>query len=80
MAAAVVPTPNKYKTSGSKLSHTPAGVAIPTVRHFSERVANNGQRLIRINPADATIPLGNGVSLAMGGLAGINVINAVLSQ
>ena len=57
-----------------------AGVAIPTVRHFSERVANNGQRLIRINPADATIPLGNGVSLAMGGLAGINVINAVLSQ
>ena len=57
-----------------------AGVAIPTVRHFSERVANNGERLIRINPADATIPLGNGVSLAMGGLAGINVINAVLSQ
>jgi NAD-dependent SIR2 family protein deacetylase len=57
-----------------------AGVAIPTVRHFSERVANNGERLIRINPADATIPLDNGVSLAMGGLAGINVINAVLSQ
>jgi hypothetical protein len=50
------------------------------VRRFSEKVANNGERLIRINPADATIPLGNGVSLAMGGLAGINVINAVLSQ
>jgi hypothetical protein len=32
-----------------------AGVAIPTVRYFSEEVANGGERLIRINPANASI-------------------------
>ena len=51
-----------------------AGVAIPTVRYFSEEVANGGERLIRINPANATIRLGCGVSLTMGGLAGIEMI------
>ena len=51
-----------------------AGVAIPTVRYFSEEVANGGERLIRINPANTSIRLGCGVSLTMGGLAGIEMI------
>jgi NAD-dependent SIR2 family protein deacetylase len=51
-----------------------AGVAIPTVRYFSEEVANGGERLIRINPANVSIRLGCGVSLTMGGLAGIEMI------
>ena len=51
-----------------------AGVTITTVRRFSENLSNNGERLIRINPVDATIDSNNGVSLPMGGLAGIKVV------
>jgi hypothetical protein len=51
-----------------------AGVTIVTVRRFSQNLSNNGERLIRINPVEATIESNNGVSLAMGGLAGIKVV------
>ena len=48
-----------------------AGVAIPTVRHFGEQFAD---RLIRINPTQPEIRGGRGVSLRMGGLAGIRTL------
>jgi hypothetical protein len=51
-----------------------AGVTIVTVRRFSQNISGNGERLIRINPVDATIDSNNGVSLAMGGLEGIKVV------
>lgn len=53
-----------------------AGTHIPTVRLFSERC---GGRLIRINPREAEIPHGlPGVSLALGGLAGLTALAATL--
>jgi NAD-dependent SIR2 family protein deacetylase len=48
-----------------------AGVAIPTVRRFGEQFAD---RLIRINPTQPEIRGGRGVSLRMGGLAGIRAL------
>ncbi len=48
-----------------------AGVAIPTVRLFSEQFAH---RLIRINPTNARIPHNKGVSLAMAGLEGLRML------
>ncbi len=52
-----------------------AGVAIPTVRLKGERFADS---LIRINPTDADIPAGRGVSLPMSGLAGIQALTDAL--
>ena len=66
------------KTKSPLVIEIGAGVAIPTVRHFSEEYSEKGERLIRINPTDATIRLGAGVSLAMGGLAGIEWIMQAL--
>lgn len=51
-----------------------AGVAIPSIRYFSEEYANKGERLIRINPQNATIRQGVGVSLMMSGLEGIKQV------
>lgn len=51
-----------------------AGVTIVTVRRFSQNLSNNGERLIRINPVEATIDSNQGISLTMGGLEGIKVI------
>lgn len=51
-----------------------AGVTIPTIRRVSEQLSGGGQRLIRINPTDATIASQQGVSLNMGGLAGIESV------
>lgn len=48
-----------------------AGTAIPTVRLLSEEFA---PRLIRINPRESQVPRGQGVSLAMGGLQGIQAV------
>lgn len=51
-----------------------AGTAIPTVRRFSEQ---HGWRLIRINPDESRIPNAQtGISLSLGGLAGINALLA----
>lgn len=55
-----------------------AGTGIPTVRRFSER---HGTRLIRINPLEAEVPDGErGVSLPLGGLAGLNALAAALKR
>lgn len=51
-----------------------AGLAILTIRHFSEQLSEDGERLIRINPANASISSKRGVRLTMGGLAGIDMI------
>lgn len=51
-----------------------AGVTIPTIRRMSEQLSGGGQRLIRINPTEATIVSQQGVSLSMGGLVGIQSV------
>ncbi|WP_435007857.1 SIR2 family NAD-dependent protein deacylase [Tundrisphaera lichenicola] len=56
-----------------------AGRAVPTVRHFSERVAErSGGTLIRVNPRDSEVPIGQ-VSLPMGAREAIRAIEGLLS-
>jgi len=56
-----------------------AGVAIPSVRHFGQGVIqhHNG-RMIRINPREAQVASSRDVGLAMGALAGLAAIDALL--
>lgn len=49
-----------------------AGLAVPTVRRFSERAALGGT-LVRINPRDTAVPPG-GIAIADGALAGLRAI------
>ena len=44
-----------------------AGTAIPSVRHFSQRVIHEfGGRLVRINPREFSVPTSLDVGLASG--------------
>ena len=52
-----------------------AGIAVPTVRLFSEEFAPS---LIRINPRDSALPRRGGLSLAMTSLEGLTAIQQVL--
>jgi NAD-dependent SIR2 family protein deacetylase len=52
-----------------------AGTAIPSVRHFSQRLIHaHGARLIRINPAEYIVPTRLDVGLPLGALAGLEGI------
>ncbi|MBC7477478.1 MAG: NAD-dependent deacetylase [Pseudorhodobacter sp.] len=57
-----------------------AGTAIPSVRHFGDRIVEawNGRR-IRINPREHEVSSSLEVGLAMGALAGLNAIEAILN-
>ena len=58
-----------------------AGTAVPSVRHFSERVIHQfGGRLIRINPREAQVPTRQDVGLAMGAAEGLEAIAKVLGE
>lgn len=58
-----------------------AGVDITTVRHFSHSVhARHNGRIVRINPRDLTVAGDQGVGLRMGGLAGLQAMDAALSS
>ncbi len=62
----------KYKNLKLVIIEIGAGKAVPTVRFFSERVANEFYApLIRINPRDYEIPTAKDVSIPTGGLEGI---------
>ncbi|KKB64990.1 hypothetical protein WM40_03310 [Robbsia andropogonis] len=50
-----------------------AGTAVSTVRHFSERM---GQRIIRINPREFSIPPTLGVGFQQSALAGLQLLDA----
>jgi NAD-dependent SIR2 family protein deacetylase len=55
-----------------------AGTAIPTVRHFCERIAAAADApLVRINVRDPHVPAGQ-ISLAMGALAALQAIDTLL--
>lgn len=57
-----------------------AGTAIPTVRHFSQRVITEfGGRLIRINPRESLAPTPMDVGLPVGARAGLEAIEEVLA-
>ena len=68
-----------------RLAHRPlvvelgAGTAIPSVRHFGQSVIqhHNG-RMIRINPREPQVASPQDVGLAMGALAGLAAIDALL--
>lgn len=52
-----------------------AGTAIPSVRHFSQRVlAQHGGRLVRINPREPQVPSKDDVGMAAGALQGLDAI------
>jgi NAD-dependent SIR2 family protein deacetylase len=57
-----------------------AGPAIPTVRHFGERLAmHRDASLVRINPRDSGTPRGiDGIQLALGARAALEAIDAAL--
>jgi NAD-dependent SIR2 family protein deacetylase len=50
-----------------------AGTAVPTVRHFSERM---GQRIIRINPREFAIAPSLGIGIQQSALAGLQLLDA----
>jgi NAD-dependent SIR2 family protein deacetylase len=54
-----------------------AGTAIPSVRHFSERLARRGASLVRINVREPEMPSG-GIGLPMGALAALREIDRLL--
>jgi NAD-dependent SIR2 family protein deacetylase len=57
-----------------------AGKAVPTVRHFCEAMAERFDApLIRLNVRDPEVPRGQ-IGLAMGALAGLRAIDALLSE
>lgn len=57
-----------------------AGTAIPSVRHFSQRVIHQfGGRLVRINPNECEVPTRLDVGLRVGAAAGLSAIAKVLS-
>ena len=52
-----------------------AGTAIPSVRHFSQRLIHQFEgRLIRINPIEFDVPTPRDVGLPMGALSGLTAI------
>lgn len=56
-----------------------AGTAIPSVRHFSQRVIHEfGGRLIRINPRESAVPTRLDVGLPVVAVAGLDAIAQVL--
>jgi NAD-dependent SIR2 family protein deacetylase len=56
-----------------------AGTAIPSVRHFSEKViCDHGGRLVRINPREAQVPSPWDIGLAIGSLDGLRAIDRVV--
>ena len=58
-----------------------AGTAIPSVRHFSQRVIHGfGGRLIRINPREPAVPTSHDVGLAMGAIEALEAIAGVLGD
>jgi hypothetical protein len=56
-----------------------AGTAIPSVRHFGQQVIqqHNG-RMVRINPREPQVASPLDVGLAMGSLAALTAIDALL--
>jgi NAD-dependent SIR2 family protein deacetylase len=57
-----------------------AGTAVPTVRNFSERIAESAKcNLIRINPRESAVPAGQ-IGLPLGALAAIEEIDRLLKE
>ena len=57
-----------------------AGTAIPTLRHFGERlVERRGAKLVRINPRESQASPGQGVGIALGALDALRGIDAALA-
>jgi hypothetical protein len=56
-----------------------AGTSIPSVRHFSHRLAREyGARIIRINPRESQVPSSKDVGIPLGALEGLSGIDAAL--
>lgn len=56
-----------------------AGTAIPSVRHFSHRISkNHGARIVRINPRECQVPSTEDFGIAMGALAALQAMDALL--
>lgn len=56
-----------------------AGTAIPSVRHFSQRLVREfGARLVRINPRECEVPTRQDVGLAAGALHALAEIDALM--
>ena len=75
-AAAASLAGQRHAAGGGELG---AGTAVPSVRHFSQRVLHQfGGRLVRINPREFEVPTRLDVGLPMGAAAGLAAIEQVL--
>jgi NAD-dependent SIR2 family protein deacetylase len=58
-----------------------AGTAIPSVRHFSERLLRRkAASLVRINVREAEVPAVGGIGLALGALEALRGVDALLAR
>jgi NAD-dependent SIR2 family protein deacetylase len=58
-----------------------AGTAIPSVRHFSQRILTEfSGRLIRINPREWQVPTPLDIGVPLGALSGLQAIDALLRR
>lgn len=59
-----------------------AGLAVPTIRHQSEESShlNENCALVRINPRDTAVPRSKDVSIALGGLEALQLIDEALQS
>ncbi|MGZ9059632.1 MAG: SIR2 family NAD-dependent protein deacylase [Burkholderiaceae bacterium] len=57
-----------------------AGTAIPSVRYFGQRVVHGGGRMVRINPREPEVNSVRDCGIAMGALAGLLAIDALLHR
>ncbi len=56
-----------------------AGTAIPSVRHFSERLAlEHGARLVRINPREPAVPTRHDLGLPLPALAALQALDRLM--
>lgn len=57
-----------------------AGTAIPSVRHFSQRIITEfSGRLIRINPREWQVPTPLDIGVPVGASTGLQAIDAMLN-
>ena len=78
---------NRWKNSlGSSTSlvviEIGAGLAVPTIRNESEESSHLNDKcvLVRINPRDTVVPRSKDVSIALGGLKALQLIDEALQS
>lgn len=74
-------SPSETEVQAPVVVEIGAGTAIPSVRHFSQRVIHEfGGRLIRINPRESSVPTPFDVGFAAGAVETLRAIDTALAS